>query len=158
MKFLFVLMIVIAWSNAFSQKNDTNKYLDSAAASGVLKDSWVKVANGNDAVYLMNLQYMDYLYKYDYNIVKVWVQTNYKSYKVKGVTYIEAMAKDLAYLDCERKRIKNSSRYVYNKKGDILDSIGESGNETWSEVVPGSVGENILLSGCALIKEKGKYK
>ena len=145
-KKIFLLFIVLFISyNSFSQdwvlmttsNSGLNFYCNSKRIkkeNGII-DSWEKTSHSD------NIKLKIYRQKFIQNRVKLKLSIkgyNDYSYRIEHVKY-----------DCNAKTRCILSSIQYNSKGEVL-SEWESPNEKWYDIIPDSVGDEILNIVCVL--------
>lgn len=128
-----LLFSVAAASPAAAQVSDTV----------ARRSSWIQVASSEDARASVNPARISALGE---GMVRLWVRWDYASGRLidgKRASY----ALDQWEFDCNDQRMKNLRVISYDRDGRVISDYA-SPYPSWSEVVPDSVGETILLEVC----------
>lgn len=141
-------------------KKDTTPVitLDSATwaeiEEALIQNLWQYVLSSSDNKKLfLNLKYMNYEEEYGENLIKSWVKCEYKTYRFKGVNYLKAYSLTLTYFNCYKRQIKQQKAVYYSAGGKVLETK-EDDYASWVDIIPDSVGENLLDKACEMIKSK----
>ncbi len=134
----------------------TNKIIaqDSSLLLSQPKFEWTYVGKGNDnySIYIKTEYTSFEKNAYPNPYYKGWVKESYPTYTYKGKTYKNAYSLTLYGIDCNNNKICTLQDILYNGSGNMLSS--STGYELMEDVVPGSVGEEIVKKACLLYKNK----
>ena len=135
MKKIFTIIALFFSVKCFCQKMESP---DSTWRAITFTDNYI--------VYLKT----DYVVKVSYGGIKVWVMNEYRTKKVKGRIYKGVQEKILYQIDCDKKQLQTIRIVTYDANGKLIDSTPDYFYDFMKDVVPSTVGEEILKESCKL--------
>lgn len=131
----FAITLTLISSNCFAQTDS-------------VKIDWVYINQTKSAtIFLKN----DYVSK-DYKGGKIWTLWEYPTKKINGKIYKNVVEKILYQVDCNEKQLQAVRIVTYSSTGKVIYSSPDYYYDFMKDVIPGSVGDNIVTASCKLFK------
>ena len=151
----YALVILLSLSSLIIKAQDSGiASKDSAIASSLMNPEWTYVGKGSDnsSIYLKSKFTSFEKNAYATAYYKAWVKETYPSYTYKNKIYKNAYSLTLYAIDCTNNKISTIQDILYNSNGTIINSSTEY--PLMEDVIPGSVGEEIVKIAAKLYKNK----
>lgn len=129
------IALTLIFSNCFAQTDS-------------VKIDWVYLNQTKSATIYLKSEYVSK----DYSGGKIWTMLEYPTKKINGKIYKNVVEKILYQINCKEKQLQVVRIVTYSSTGKVIYSTLDYYYDFMKDVIPGSVGDNIVTVSCEMFK------